>query len=143
MAQVFRDSLHKKADFYGMLFEQSQKTVEGIKALSDYMETGDKTFADQVREIESMADLKRRILLDELEKMFITPFEREDIYLLSKAIDDIIDYGERTVEEMEAFALDNKEELDKMVEIILEMARNISFAVKYLENNRNILKNML
>lgn len=135
---LFKFFLPKKVNFYKMLFEQACKTEEGIKALLDYVNTGDSIYANLVKEIEETADLKRRVLLDELDKTFITPIEREDIYTLSKAIDDIIDYGESTVEEMEVFKLEPNEELSEIVEIMLEVAKSICFAVKYLENNRSI-----
>lgn len=130
--------LAKKVDFYHMLFEQAQVTVEGIKVLLEYMKTGDRSYAEVLCETEGAADMKRRVLLDELDKTFITPFEREDIYTLSRAIDDIIDYGYTTVEEMELFKLGPDAELIKMVEVILDMTKAISLAVEYLENNRNI-----
>jgi uncharacterized protein Yka (UPF0111/DUF47 family) len=78
------------------------------------------------------------VLLDELDKTFITPFEREDIYMLSRAIDDIIDYGDSTLDEMEIFRLEPTEALGKMVEIILELTRAICLAVECLENNQAI-----
>ena len=138
MKQIFKFMLPRKVDFYIMLSEQAHKTQEGMEALLDYMKSGDHQYADKIRDIEKSADSKRRVLLDELDKTFITPFEREDIYTLSKAIDDIIDYGETTLEEMEIFGLEPTEELSTMAEIILEMTRAICLAVEYLENNRNI-----
>lgn len=138
MINLFKIMLPKKVDFYAMLSEQAHKTLEGMDALYHYMESGNKEFADLVKEIEVAADLKRRELLDELDKTFMTPFDREDIYTLSKAIDDIIDYGNSTVEEMEVFKLTPTVELRKMVEIILELTRAICLAVDYLEKKKNI-----
>jgi len=138
MKKLIRFILPKNVNFYQMLFEQTQITTEGIKALLEYMITGDRTYAEKLREVEGTADLKRRVLLDELDKTFITPFEREDIYMLSRAIDDIIDYGDTTAEEMELFTLKPNDELVKMVEVILDMTKAICLAVEYLENNRNI-----
>jgi uncharacterized protein len=130
--------LTKKVDFYRLLSEQAHQTLEGIESLHQYMRSGDKSYAELVGEIEKAADLKRRILLEELDKTFITPFEREDIYTLSKAIDDIIDYGESTLEEMKVFKLGPTDELNEMVDIILELTWAICSAVDHLENNRNI-----
>ncbi len=132
--------LPKKVNFYQMLYEQAQKTEEGMRTLLDYMKTGQSEYASLVKEIEEAADLKRRVLLDELDKTFVTPFDREDIYTLSKAIDDIIDYGSSTVEEMEVFNLEPTEELQSMVEVMLEACKCICLAVEYMENNRNISK---
>ncbi len=138
MKQPLKFILPKKPNFYKMISEQAHQTLEGMEALSRYMKTGEPEYALRVHETEKAADLKRRVLLDELDKTFITPFEREDIYLLSKAIDDIIDYGDSTLEEMEVFQLEPTEELSKMVEIILDLTHSICLATDYLENNRSI-----
>jgi uncharacterized protein Yka (UPF0111/DUF47 family) len=39
-------------------------------------------------------------LIDELNRTFITPFDREDIFALSRAIDDVLDYGYSTMSEI-------------------------------------------
>ena len=39
--------------------------------------------------------------IDEFNKTFITPFDREDIFALSRTIDDVLDYAYSTVSEME------------------------------------------
>ena len=136
MKKILQFMLPKKVDFYALLSEQAHKTLDGIGELLEYMKSGEKSWADRVRETEQAADLKRRALLDELDKTFITPFEREDIYTLSRAIDDIIDYGDSTLEEMEVFGLEPTDELRQMVAIILDLARAICLAVDHLENSR-------
>ena len=140
MRKLNKIFLPRKVNFCGMLHDQALKTTEGMKTLLEYMKTGDKALAARVREIEVEADLKRRVLLDELDKTFITPFEREDIYNLSKAIDDIIDYGDSTVEEMEIFGVRPTEALVRIMEVMYEVAQSISTAVEYLETNSNIAK---
>ena len=40
-------------------------------------------------------------MIYELNKTFITPFDREDIFALSRTIDDVLDYAYSTVSEME------------------------------------------
>jgi uncharacterized protein Yka (UPF0111/DUF47 family) len=138
MKPLLKFILPKKVDFYFMISEQAHETLVGIEALLNYMKTGNREYAEQVRAVEKTADMKRRVLLDELDKTFITPFEREDIYTLSRAIDDIIDYGESTLDEMDVFGLEPSPPLCEMVEIILELTKAICFAVDYLENNRTI-----
>ena len=60
--------------FVGMLIEQTQITVEGLKLLEKWMaksELKDKAI-DQMRAKEIEADEVRRILIDELHNTFIT-----------------------------------------------------------------------
>jgi uncharacterized protein Yka (UPF0111/DUF47 family) len=66
--------LPQRPNFYKLLHNQAEKTAEGIEALKEYMRTNDKSYAEKVTKLEEEADLKRRELLDKLDKTFITPF---------------------------------------------------------------------
>jgi len=65
--------------FFEILSRQSSKTVEGLEALWNFAENGTKENANLVRNIEREADELRRILIEELDRTFITPLDREDI----------------------------------------------------------------
>lgn len=86
--------------FYQLLTQQAEKTLQGMEALLDYVTQPSDERAELVNFLEGEADEVRRILIDELNRTFVTPFDREDIFSLSRAIDDVLDYGETTVEEM-------------------------------------------
>lgn len=128
----------KNNNFYHMLYMQAEKTLEGIEFLNKYMTTGDEAYGDILVEKEREADELRRVLVSSLEQTFITPFEREDIYSLSRVIDDVIDYGCSTVEEMRLFGLKRNDVLVEMAGILMESSRAISLSVKYLENHSDI-----
>lgn len=121
-----------------MLFNQSQKTLEGIEFLYKYVLEGIPEDGNRVIEIEQEADDLRRELISTLEQTFITPFEREDIYNLSRAIDDVIDYSASTIEEMRLFNLEKDEKLVEMVQILLEGSIAMNNAVKYLKEHKTI-----
>ena len=86
-----------------MLSDQASKTLEGIEALEAFVGNQNQENANRVKEIEREADELRRILVEELHQTFVTPMDREDIYALSRAIDDIVDYANSTVDEMEIY----------------------------------------
>ena len=125
-------------NFYKMLYQQSEKTLEGIESLYKYVSTGEDVDGDRVIQIEEEADELRRILISTLEQTFITPFEREDIYNLSRAIDDVIDYSATTVDEMRLFKLGCDEKLTHMAGILLESSKALNNAVKYLKDHKSI-----
>ena len=56
--------------------------------------------AEELSLKEKDADEVRRILIDELNRTFVTPFDREDIFALSRSIDDVMDYADSTVSEI-------------------------------------------
>jgi len=128
----------KEVNFYKMLSDQVTKTLEGIDALGFFVENRNLENAKRVKEIEREADELRRILVEELHKTFVTPMDREDIYALSRAIDDIVDYANSTVDEMEIYKVASEEHVQEMVDILRKAAREISDAVKILETHPNI-----
>ncbi len=120
--------------FYDLLYKQSLKTLEGLEALWNFAENGTKENGHLVRNIEREADELRRILIEELDKTFITPLDREDIYALSRAIDDVVDYANSTVDEMEIYEVKGDEHIKEMVNILRKAARELNDAVKILKD---------
>ncbi|PIU68679.1 MAG: DUF47 domain-containing protein [Armatimonadetes bacterium CG07_land_8_20_14_0_80_40_9] len=123
----------KGKDFYKMLQDQADKVLEGMKTLEEYMKTSDPKKAERVRELEEEADELRSILIHELLETFVTPFDREDIFSLSRAIDDIIDYAKSTINEMLLFEITPTNYLEEITGVLVEMAKEINLAVSHLK----------
>ena len=90
----------KKRDFFKLLLDQAEKTEEGLQALVAFTRKASTENARRVEELEQEADEMRRVLIDELNHAFVTPIDREDIFSLSRSVDDMVDYAKSTVEEM-------------------------------------------
>ena len=120
--------------FFEILSRQASKTLEGLESLWNYVENGTKENANLVRRIEREADELRRILVEELDQTFVTPLDREDIYALSRAIDDVVDYANTTVDEMEIYEVRGDEHIKEMVNILRKVARELDDAVKILKD---------
>lgn len=124
--------------FLQHLIEQARIGVKGVEALKAYMETGDPVSAERVHVTEKEADEVRRILVDELNRSFVTPFDREDIYGLSRAIDDVLDYANTTVEEMRILKVNPCESLLKLTELLLVAANEIHLGVQRIMDHPNV-----
>ena len=120
--------------FFDILARQSAKTVEGLEALWNFAESGTMENANAVRNIEREADELRRILIEELDQTFVTPLDREDIYALSGAIDDVVDYANTTVDEMEVYEVKGDVHIKEMINILRKAARELDDAVKILKD---------
>lgn len=120
--------------FFDLLTRQSLKSLEGLEALANFVENGTKENANLVRQIEREADELRRILIQELDQTFITPIDREDIYQLSRAIDDVVDYANTTVDEMEIYGVKGDPHIIEMVNILRKATRELNDAVKILKD---------
>lgn len=118
-----------------MLSAQAQKVEEGMRALYEFSLDPREEKGERVHTIEKEADGLRRTLIGELNQSFVTPIDREDIYILSRTIDDMCDYAESTVEEMLLFQVETNEHIKKMTEALYQIARDISAAVQLMKTD--------
>ena len=124
--------------FLNLLIEQAEITLQGMDALESYMKKRSDKHAASVRQAEKDADEVRRILIDELNRTFVTPIDREDIFALSRAIDDVIDYAFTTVEEMEVLDVEPNSFLRRMVSLLQDAATEIHLAMLRLKENPGV-----
>lgn len=89
-------SLLPREDEYFTLFAQITHNIqEASNTLVEMMQNGQgnfETYVKRIKDIEHACDEVTHNLTVKLNKSFITPFDREDIYTLSVALDDVIDY---------------------------------------------------
>jgi predicted phosphate transport protein (TIGR00153 family) len=135
----FREFFKPKQDtFLQLLIQQAEITLEGMDALESYMKRRSDENATLVRQAEKDADEVRRILIDDLNRTFVTPLDREDIFALSRAIDDVMDYAYTTVEEMQILGVEPNEYLRRLVSLLQDAAEEIHLAMLRLKENPGV-----
>ena len=128
----------RQNNFLLLLVQQAEWTVDGMDALEGYMKKRSEKHADRVNLAEKEADEVRRILIDELNRTFVTPIDREDIHRLSRSIDDILDYGYTTIGEMEILDVEPNDFLRRITSLLGDAAREILLAVQRLSDHPNV-----
>ncbi len=123
----------KKRDFIGMMAAHARKNEEGVRALVAYMENPTQENGLKVEELELATDDLRAHLVNELHDAFITPIDREDIFKLSRAVDDMVDYAKTTVEEMMLFKIAPNPFLLKMATALANEAKEIADAIAIMK----------
>lgn len=120
--------------FVTLLIEQADLTIRAMQVLEKFGRepSGNDELVDQVKGIERQGDAKRRILIDELAHTYATPFDREDLFALSRAIDDILDAANETAVELAIYKIDPPEGLNEMAKVLVEGATHIRSAVAEL-----------
>lgn len=131
-------SRKKTNRFIELLIKQAEFAVEGFQALLKYVAEPDEAISRKVTQIEKEADEVRRILIDELNKTFVTPLDREDIFALSLTVDDILDYAHTTVEEMDMLDIKPNSYIERMVSLMNDAAREIYLGVLRLEEHPSV-----
>jgi predicted phosphate transport protein (TIGR00153 family) len=124
----------KPNKFLQLLVNQTALTVKGLGLLKNYLEKPDPTIAKQLDAAENEADEVRRILIEELMHTFVTPFDREDIFSLSREIDDVLDYANTTVDEMQILNVSPTPFMLRMSAMLFEASCEIELAVQRLQD---------
>jgi len=78
-------------DFFLMLSAQCEITMAGAETLVDFMENPNAEKAEQIGMYEKQADAIRKKLIAGAQDVLITPFDRHDMFALSRKVDDIMD----------------------------------------------------
>jgi predicted phosphate transport protein (TIGR00153 family) len=131
-------SRKKTNRFIELLIKQAEYSVMGMQKLLEYVKEPSEALAMAVTQLEKEADEVRRILIDELNKTFVTPIDREDIFALSLTIDDVLDYADTTVEEMHMLGVQPNAFMERMVSLLTDAAREIYMGVQRLEDHPNV-----
>ncbi len=117
--------------FVSLLREQADLTVQALQLLERFgrAPSDNNELVEQVKVIEREGDAKRRILIDELARTYATPFDREDLFALSRAIDDILDAANETAVELSIYRISPPEGLKELAKVLVEGASHIRSAV--------------
>lgn len=136
---LFKRSTKKKQDsMVEMLIRQSKCTLQGMQLLESYTRDPSYDLAQQLHAVEKRADEVRRILIDELNRNFVTPLDREDIFSLSRAVDDVVDYADTTVDEMVLLGVQPTPFLERMASLLTEAAAEIHNGVLRLQDRPTV-----
>jgi uncharacterized protein len=128
----------RQDNFLKLICEQASLTLKGTELLQEYMKTPSQELADQLTATEKEADEVRRILIDELNRTFITPIDREDIFSLSRTIDDVLDYVYSTVSEMRILNVEPSPFMGRIASLLREAAGEIALGVQQLREHPGV-----
>ena len=135
---MFKKLLPKEEKY----FEDFKEMISFIEEMADHTE---KVFAfeDPQNHILKMKPLELRCdetaskITKRLNKTYITPFDREDIFALIKRLDDISDMLLGATVRVDTFKIDKKiDYADKISSIIKEQVRELGVAIQDLKVKR-------
>ncbi len=83
----------KEIDFFEIFDKTSLNITKAASHLVDLMENFDnlEARAKEIHEVEQDSDMLTHDIMKKLNKTFITPIDREDLYALASRMDDVID----------------------------------------------------
>lgn len=122
-------------NFYSLLIQQAQVIRDAVAALCTYCEEPTLENGDFIKVKEKEADTVRRQLVDDINRTFITPIDREDLFRLSSSIDDLADYAWTTVKEARIYDIQPDQHLLAMAQTLLQMAEGLLVCMQKLEKD--------
>lgn len=91
---AFFNILPKEEQYFALFAQMTSYIYDASRALVEMLADKGETYPDhlkRIKAIEHACDDLTHSISTRLNKSFITPFDREDIYMLSSALDDIVD----------------------------------------------------
>ena len=88
------------SSFYDLFSEAANHLVVGAQLLSEMLSADNSKaeIAQRMREAEHAADETTHSIIRRVNSTFVTPFDREDIYSLASALDDVMDMMDEAVD---------------------------------------------
>ncbi len=97
--------------------------------------------AAKIKDLEHKGDELTHRVIDELNKTFITPIDREDIHDLSAALDDVLDLIDGIATRIVLFRITEPiRSLPEMCAVLLSQAMEIGAAVSNLQDNDHVVE---
>ncbi len=125
----------KEEKFFQMFQDMSKIIIEGAELLKDMMDNFENPVASQraIKDVEHKGDAQTHDIIRKLNKSFVTPFDREDIYALASALDDILDLIDASSQRFVMYNVDRPTPAAKeLAFIILKSCKTIDRAVRRL-----------
>ncbi|MCX5705692.1 MAG: DUF47 family protein [Candidatus Omnitrophica bacterium] len=138
---MFRNFLPKEVNFFELFEKQVGFALEAAVYFKELVSKGaiDEESLKNMHEIEHKADDVAHDIIEHLNKTFITPFDREDIFALAKQLDDIADMIYTITSRSRVYKLTGvNKNLVEFASVIEDSVRAVTCAVKGLRSMKNL-----
>jgi uncharacterized protein Yka (UPF0111/DUF47 family) len=127
----------QKNEFFDLYEQASANAVEIARLLVDLLERfpndGEEVIA-QIKEREHEGDRLTHEVVNLLNRTFVTPFDRDDMYRLASAIDDICDHIDEAADNLGSWGVDRvPAKARAQADVILKAVTQLDQAVRRLE----------
>jgi uncharacterized protein len=123
--------------FFRLLERASDNAVvivrQLVRLLDEFPSDGSGVLRE-IKELEHEGDRLTRELVDLLNRTFVTPFDRDDMYRLAGAIDDVCDHVDEAAGNIAGFGVEEvRPKAKEQAQVILRSAEKLHEAVEKLE----------
>jgi hypothetical protein len=132
--------LPRETDFFGYFERHAATTVQGCRELLALATAGDhfESRSRRIKDIEHQADSITHDCVEALHKTFITPIDRDQIYMLISRMDDIMDYVETVAEQCVLYNIDHMTpDARELAQVLVNATEHIEGAVRGLRDMKH------
>ncbi|MDD5439349.1 MAG: DUF47 family protein [Candidatus Omnitrophica bacterium] len=132
--------LPKEVNFFDLFEKQAGYAVDAARYFKEVVSQGviDESSLENMHEIEHQGDEIAHVIHAQLNKTFITPFDREDIHALAKELDDVTDMIYTILNRLKVYRIVKADKnLIEFASVIEESVNSVTCAVKGLKNTKN------
>lgn len=140
---IFDSIFPVEYDFEQMLIEQAQKTGECVNTLVSWLQENPLSEPHLLRTQEADVDAMRYTMEEILLESFSTPFDRQDIYSLSRQMDYIVNYSYEVAREMYAFRVQPDDAIRSMAGALLDGTRYTVQGVEAMSRDKKRVKDLI
>jgi uncharacterized protein len=126
----------QKREFFRLLERASQNAVEISRLLLRLLEEfpANGSILREIKELEHEGDRLTREVVDLLNRTFVTPIDRDDLYRLAAAIDDVCDHIDEAAGNIAGYGVEEiRPRATEQARVILRSAEKLDEAVHRLE----------
>ena len=131
----------QKHEFFQLYAEASANAVDIARLLVELLDrfpADGRTLVDQIKEREHEGDRLTHDVVDLLNRTFVTPFDRDDMYRLAGALDDICDHVDEAADNLGSWGVERvPEKARAQADVILRAAVKLDEAINRLEGFRD------
>ena len=130
----------KEEKFFKLFKDMTENIIDGAKLLKDMLDNFDNPNESQrkIKDVEHKGDSITHDIIQMLNKTFVTPLDREDIYALASKLDDIIDLIDASAQRVIMYNVDSiPPEAKSLGFIILQCCYAVDKAVAMLGKKTN------
>jgi len=139
--------LPREVQYFALFTQLSEKLQEASAALVEMLQSSDdelESRSKKIKHIEHECDEIAHSITKKLNSSFITPFDREDIYTLAVALDDVCDYVDAAARAVVMYNIHESDQYAiKLALIIQKLTDEIHAATSLLEHSKGMGPHLL
>jgi predicted phosphate transport protein (TIGR00153 family) len=133
--------LPRDRTFFDLFIEEGQNALRTAKLLDELMHSwpDDSGLSRDILKAEQEGDRIAHDIIQRLNKTFVTPIDREDIYGMATQLDDIVDYIEETADFMVLYKIEAPmEQAQQLTKVLVASCEQLAMGIEHLRDFKDL-----